>query len=491
MRPIIHVLGMGPGKGYMSLDTLLLLKRSGNVFLRTNIHPGTEDLKAMGIDYKSFDKYYEKCASFEEVYAKIIDSLYHLVYKYGEICYVVPGSPMVYEKTVTKLMETSQEKEVDLDIRPSMSFIDAMASDVGFNLSDIMLADALNLDCHRVNTSMGVIVSQVYDRFVASDVKIKLSGIYGDNKLVTIVSGAGNDDIIKKADIPLYQLDRIEWIDHLTSVYIAPVGFESKSRYDFEDFKGIVDSLREKCPWDSKQTHESLKRYLLEETYEVLEAIDLKDDDKLCEELGDLLLQILLHSKLGVEDGTFGIYEVIDGISKKMIRRHPHVFGDVFAATPDDVSKNWADIKKKEKGFSTQTEVMKSIPSILPALMLSYKVQDKAAEVGFDWDDVKGAMNKVDEELEEVKEVYKGSKRDRIVEEIGDLLFAVVNVARFLQIQPEFALKKASDKFISRFKYIEDAAGAKNQKLQNMSLDQMNVLWEEAKMNKNHKKNQK
>lgn len=491
MRPIIHVLGLGPGKGYMTLDTLQTLKRSGNVFLRTEIHPGTEDLKAMGIDYKSFDKCYEKGTSFEEVYGEIVDSLVSMVYKYGEICYVVPGSPMVDERTVEELKEISEDKGIDLDIRPGMSFVDAMASELGFNISNIMITDALGLDPHSINTSMGVIISQVYDRFIASEIKIKLSWIYGDNKLVTVVSGAGNGDIMKRADIPLYQLDRIEWIDHLTSVYITPVEFANKSRYDFGDFKYIMDRLRQECPWDKEQTHESLKQYLLEETYEVLEAVDIKDDRQLCEELGDLLLQVFFHSKIGEEMEAFDIYEVVDGISKKMIQRHPHVFGNVIATSPDDVLKNWTDIKKEEKGFKTQTEMMRSIPGNLPALMLSYKIQDKAAEVGFDWDDVDGAMEKIYEELKEVKEVYKGNEKDRIEEEIGDLLFAVVNVARFLKVQPEFALKKAADKFVWRFSYIEETAGRRNQKLQDMSLDQMNNLWEEAKMNKKAKKNQK
>ncbi|MDI6600915.1 MAG: nucleoside triphosphate pyrophosphohydrolase [Thermoanaerobacteraceae bacterium] len=491
MKPVIHVLGLGPGKGYITLDTLEILRNSRRVFLRTEIHPGVEDLKAMGIDYMSFDECYEKGTSFEEVYSEIIKRLLTLADEYGEICYVVPGSPMVDERTVEELIDISKGMGIELDIRPGMSFIDAMAAELGFNLCNIILIDATDFDPHRINTSMGIIISQVYDRFIASEVKIKLSRIYDDNTLVTVISGAGNSDIMKKADIPLYQLDRVEWIDHITSVYIRPVRFESKSRYDFVDFKYIMDRLRSDCPWDREQTHESLKQYLLEETYEVLEAIDLKDSEKLVEELGDLMLQVFFHGKLAEEREIFDIYDVVDGISKKMILRHPHVFGDVKVKSSDDVLKNWADIKKEEKGISTQTEVMQSIPGNLPALMLSYKIQDKAAEVGFDWDDVDGAMEKVYEELEEVKEVYKGTEKERIEEEVGDLLFAVVNVARFLKVQPELALKKTADKFISRFSYIEERAGIKSQKLQDMSLDEMNVLWEEAKMNKKGKKNQK
>ncbi len=489
MKPIIHVLGMGPGRGYMTADTLDLLKGSGNVFLRTGLHPGAEDLKEMGIEYESFDEYSEADGS---SIVEMIDRLISSAYEHGEICYVVPGSPMICEKTVMQLANTvSMGRGIDLDIRPGVSFVDAMAAELGLDSSGIMLADALDLDRHRIDTSMGVIIAHVCDISAANEIKAKLSGIYGDNTLLTVVSGAGNGDIMKKTEIPLCQLDRIEWLDHLTSVYIAPVKLESKNRYSFDDFKRITDKLRGECPWDRQQTHDSLKQHLLEECYEVLHAIEMEDDENLCEELGDLLLQIFLHSKIGEESGTFDIYEVVNGISKKMIRRHPHVFGNTAATTPNDVSKKWADIKREEKGFKTQTEVMRSVPNNLPALMSSYKIQEKAAEVGFDWDDVDGAMDKIYEETEEVREVYKGSERGRIEEEIGDLLFAVVNVARFLKIQPEFALKKASDKFISRFEYIEAAAGSKNQKLQNMSLGQMNMLWNEAKENKKYKKNQK
>ncbi|TZE82123.1 nucleoside triphosphate pyrophosphohydrolase [Calorimonas adulescens] len=491
MSPVIHILGLGPGKGYITVDTLEVLKKSARVFLRTEVHPGVEELKSMGIVYTSFDECYNTHESFEGVYEEIVERLLSYAEEYVEISYAVPGSPMVDEKTVEKLIDRAADMGIELDIRPGMSFIDAMAAELRFDLRNIMLLDATDFEPYSIDTSLGVIISQVYDKFIASEVKIKLSRVYDDNTLVTVISGAGNGDMMRKVEIPLYQLDRIEWIDHLTSVYIRPMGFEDRERHGFEDFKYIMDRLRRDCPWDKKQTHESLRQYLLEETYEVLEAIDLDDDEKLMEELGDLMLQIFFHAKIAEEKGNFDIYDVVDRVSKKMILRHPHVFGDVKVSSSDDVLKNWAKIKKEEKRQKTQTEVMESIPHNLPALMLSCKVQDKAAEVGFDWDDVDGAMEKVYEEMEELREVYKGTDTDRMEEELGDLLFAVVNVARFLNIQPELALKRTADKFISRFCYIEKAAERKNQRLQDMSLDDMNVLWEEAKVNKTGKKNQK
>ncbi len=233
-----------------------------------------------------------------------------------------------------------------------------------------------------------------------------------------------------------------------------------KEKYSFDDLVGIMKLLRSKdgCPWDREQDHDTLKKYLIEETYEVLEAIDLKDKEGLCEELGDLLLQILFHSQISEEDGGFNIEDVIDGISRKMISRHTHVFGDDKAKTADDVLEFWEANKKKEKGVKTQTEAIKNIPAGLPALMRSYKVQQKAADVGFDWDTTDEVFVKIEEEIAELKEVYKGNDIKRISDELGDSFFALVNLARFLKIQPEIALTGTIGKFIERFEYVETTA---------------------------------
>lgn len=256
-----------------------------------------------------------------------------------------------------------------------------------------------------------------------------------------------------------------------------------KDRYDFKDLTEIMKTLRspEGCPWDREQTHESLKQYFIEETYEVLEAIDMKSPEKLCEELGDVLLQVVFHATIAEENGNFTIDDVVDGISKKMIHRHKHVFGKEHAETAEDVLNLWDKIKKQEKGTKTQTEVLKSIPANLPALMRSYKVQEKAAKVGFDWDNVEDAWKKVREEMEEFHEVYRSGDMEKTEEELGDLLFAVVNVSRFLKIQPELALTKTINKFIKRFEYIETKSAENGKKLTDMTLEEMDVLWDKAK----------
>lgn len=260
-------------------------------------------------------------------------------------------------------------------------------------------------------------------------------------------------------------------------------GDMQKKRYEYEDLLKIMEMLRGPggCPWDREQDHESLKRYFIEETYEVLEAIDLKSPEKLCEELGDVLLQVIFHARIAEENGQFTMGDVIDTVSKKMVHRHQHVFGVAEAETAEDVVNLWEDIKKKEKGAKTQTDVLKDVPAILPALMRSYKVQEKAAKVGFDWDHVEDAWQKVLEETEELHEAYSTMDRDRMEDEMGDLLFAVVNVARFLKIQPELALTGTINKFIRRFEYIETKSREAGKELTEMTLAEMDALWNEAK----------
>ncbi|ADL06894.1 nucleoside triphosphate pyrophosphohydrolase [Thermosediminibacter oceani] len=255
-------------------------------------------------------------------------------------------------------------------------------------------------------------------------------------------------------------------------------------RYSMKDLINIMARLRGEhgCPWDKAQTHETLKPFLLEEAYEVIDAIDGGDPGELSEELGDLLLQIVFHSRIAEENGRFCFDDVVDGICKKMVRRHPHIFGDLKVSGTADVLKNWEDIKKEEKEVKSYAETMDKVPETFPALMRAYKVQEKAARVGFDWENVDGALEKVYEELQELKEVYKSGNGEKIREEIGDLLFAVVNVARFLSVNPELALREATRKFIRRFKYVEEAATKIDKKLHEMTLEDMDRLWNEGKI---------
>jgi tetrapyrrole methylase family protein/MazG family protein len=236
------------------------------------------------------------------------------------------------------------------------------------------------------------------------------------------------------------------------------------------------------CPWDKAQTPETLKPFLLEEAYEVMDAIDSGDPKELSEELGDLLLQIVFLSRIGEEKGEFKFDDVVNIICEKMIRRHPHIFGEKRLESAEEVLKHWEEIKKEEKEVKSYAETMDKIPESFPALMRAYKVQEKASRVGFDWENVDGALEKVYEELNELREVYKGDDRGKIMEEIGDLFFAMVNVARFLGVNPELALREATNKFIRRFKYVEETSSKMGKKLQEMTLEDMDRLWDEGKI---------
>lgn len=259
------------------------------------------------------------------------------------------------------------------------------------------------------------------------------------------------------------------------------VNYEPKSQYTCADLVEIVKLLRAPggCPWDREQTHKSIRRDLLEEAYEVAEAIDQESTAHLQEELGDLLLQVVFHAVLAQEEGQFDLDGVADGICKKLIYRHPHVFGDVTVDSTGEVLQNWEVLKQKEKHQSSQADAVDSVARSLPALWRAEKVQKKAAKVGFDWPDVSGALEKVFEEAEELRRAAAG--QGDTAEEFGDLLFAAVNVGRFLKLDPEVSLTAATDKFARRFRRVEEAAGAQGKKLEDMTLAEMDALWDEAK----------
>lgn len=261
------------------------------------------------------------------------------------------------------------------------------------------------------------------------------------------------------------------------------VEFEFKKNYGIEDLLEIMRILRspEGCPWDREQDHASIKKSLIEETYEVIEAINKQDDHLLCEELGDVLLQVVFHAEMADERKAFDFSDVTDGICKKLIERHPHVFGDIKVDNSAEVLVNWEQIKSKSKNRKTQTDKMLSVPRELPALMRSTKLQEKAAKVGFDWNSADGPFDKIDEEARELKEAYEGGNKEHITEELGDLLFSVVNVSRFLGVDAEEALTVSADKFLNRFSVVERLAGERGIDMKSSSLEELDRLWEEAK----------
>ncbi|MCI9402836.1 MAG: nucleoside triphosphate pyrophosphohydrolase [Oscillospiraceae bacterium] len=259
------------------------------------------------------------------------------------------------------------------------------------------------------------------------------------------------------------------------------IDFVKKDSYGLKDLETIVSILRAPggCPWDAEQTHESIRRDLLEESCEVIEAINDRDPAHLREELGDLLLQVYMHAEMEKEQGRFTVDDVADGICKKLIFRHPHVFGDVQVANSDEVLVNWDELKREEKSQQTYTDTLTAVAKSLPALWRAEKVQKKAKKAGFDWSDAAGAVDKLSEELDELKEAI--AQGTNVQEELGDLLFAAVNVSRFVNADPEETLNAATGKFISRFAKVEQMALAQGKDMAQMSLSELDKLWEDAK----------
>lgn len=262
------------------------------------------------------------------------------------------------------------------------------------------------------------------------------------------------------------------------------VDFEIKDNYDINDFLRLVTVLRSPggCPWDRKQTHESIKKNFIEETYEVVEAINKADAEGLKEELGDVLLQVAMHSEIESEKGSFDFNDVVNDICKKLVVRHPHVFGDAAAQSSDEALQNWDQVKLKTKGMKKQGEAMIKVPREFPALMRAQKVQEKAAKAGFDWDDINGAVDKLHEEIDELETALAAGVGKDIEEEFGDVLFSCVNVSRFIGADSEEALTASTDKFIKRYLLVEKLAADEGLDMKTASIEELDKLWNKAKI---------
>jgi tetrapyrrole methylase family protein/MazG family protein len=477
----ITIVGLGPGDyGLITVETLEVLKAADTLLLRTVKHPTAAYLSRIGLQFASYDFVYEEKGTFEGVYEAIVCDCLDRA-RTEKVVYAVPGSPLVAEKTVTMIRQKAKERNIPVKILPGMSFLEVLYTRLEVDpIQGVTVVDAADIAALPLGLRTALVVTQVYNRQVASDAKLALMEQYPDEHPITVMKNLGLADE-KVRVVPLYELDRMEEIDHLTSVYVPPLG-KRCSTFIMQPLVDVMCKLRspDGCIWDLEQTHKSLRRYLVEEVYEVLEAIDLEDEEKLCEELGDLLLQIVFHARLAEEVGAFSMQDVITAVTEKMIRRHPHVFGDISVQSAAEVVMNWDKIKKTEKGHERKY-VLDGIPSGLPSLMRAYKLQVKAAKVGFDWDTIAPVWGKIKEELVELQEAVELRDLNHMEEELGDVLFAIVNLARFLEIDGEVALQRTNHKFIRRFQYIENEIIEKGRKWNDMTLMDLDELWSQAK----------
>lgn len=488
--PTVLVVGLGPGaEHHVTAQTLDAISRASHRFLRTSVHP----CAGLVAGAHTFDHLYESADTFDEIYLAIVDDLVAAAHEHGEVLYAVPGSPLVLERSVRHLLADSR---VCCEVLPAMSFLDVAYARLGI---DPVEAGLRLVDGHRFATDAAgergpLLVAHVHADWVLSDIKLAVEGASGDEEVVILQRLGTPQEAItatRWAD-----LDRTVTADHLTTVYIpalaAPVGFE------YVRFHQLARTLREQCPWDIEQTHQSLVPHLIEESYEVVDAIagldpdDPSTDEHLIEELGDLLYQVEFHATIAEQAGRFTIADVAQGIHDKLVRRHPHVFGDVVIAhdgdgatdgdgapsAVDTVLSNWEAIKRAEKG---RTSVFDGIPTGLPSLAYARKVQSKAAKVGFDWPDVDGALPKIAEETDELRRAAAADDATAVVDELGDLLFAVVNVARHLDVDPESALRAATQKFRRRFEAVERLAAERGVDLHTADLATLDEIWDEVK----------
>ena len=480
----ITVVGLGPGlPGHLTVDAKARLESAaanGTVILRTRIHP-TVDAIAWLQSAPSFDHVYEEAADFDAVYESIVANLLDRA-THGPVTYAVPGHPTIGESTVSRLRVQAKAAGVHIEIVPGVSFVDVIAPLVDVDLGDgARIADALALG--RIDPTVPLLVCQVHSRRVAAGLKLDLARHYPDEHPVTVIRAAGVPGEAHVSTIPLWELDRRDDVDHLTSVWVPAIPILEATR-EPAALLAVMAQLRgpDGCPWDREQTHASLRRFLLEETYEALEALDSGDVFALEEELGDLLLQIAFHAQIGAEAGTFDFGDVVAAITSKMIRRHPHVFGDTAATTTDDVLANWEATKRAEREARAAADghrasMLDGVPKALPALAQSQAVQERAARVGFDWPTVQGVLEKLVEEAREVAE----APPDGLADELGDVLFVTVNLARHLGVDAEEALRGATAKFRRRFGHVEQAVADRGLEWASLDLPFLDTLWNEAK----------
>ncbi len=477
----LTLLGLGPGEvDDLSRRAWRTLKQAQTVILRTARHNCVPCLPQTGAAVQTCDDLYERIPDFAGVYAAIVERVLTAA-RAGDVVYAVPGDPLIGESTVQALLQQARAEGIPVEIVSGISFVEPTLAALGVDaLAGLQIFDGIEVAARHhppINPDYPALLGQVYSRDVAANVKLTLMNQYPDEFGVVLVHGAGTTaPIVEK--LALYEIDRSPHIQHLTALYIPALGQMSS----YEQFQEIIAHLRapEGCPWDKEQTHLSLRRYLLEEAHEVLEALDAEDPVALAGELGDLLLQVVLHTQIAIDDGEFKMTDVLSQINRKLVYRHPHVFGDAQARDAGEVVANWERLKQQEhaeKGIQ-RSGLLDGIPKGLPALFTAYRYQEKAAKVGFDWPKIDDVLAKVREELAEVAAAQTGAHR---AEEIGDLLFVLVNLARWLNVEPETALREANAKFYRRFRYIEDGLAAQGRTPAESNLEEMDALWNAAK----------
>ncbi|MGD9933396.1 MAG: nucleoside triphosphate pyrophosphohydrolase [Dehalococcoidia bacterium] len=466
----IHIVGLGPGDlGHLTIGTRDLLHSGSRVILRTRRHPTVDALDSVRT-WTDCDDLYQSGAAFDDIYEAIAQRVVTAAVA-GDVVYAVPGHPLFAEASVARIAAAATARGFAVALHPGVSFVDVVATALGTDLGDVQICDAQD---GRFDSQRPVLFAQVYDRDVAATLKLRLLDVYPADHEVQVLHALGTAEQGVSA-LPLSAIDRTAW-SYLDSLYVPMLDAEEDVRR-FDGLLAIVRRLHalDGCPWDREQTHESLRHHLLEESYEVLEAIDSGDPDALAEELGDLLLQVLMHAAVGERNGTFSYEDVNEGIARKLVRRHPHVFAGAAGDTADEVFANWEKIKKSEK---SRDSVLEGVPVSLPALAASQTLQGRARRAGFDWPDTQIPLAKLAEEIEELALAEDASEREA---EFGDVAMVLAGIGQRIGIDAEQALRGANQRFRARFGIVERLAAERGIDLVAAGVEEIVALWQEAK----------
>ena len=454
----------------LTISAWKAIEGASRLFLQTAEHPSARPVLEAGLSYVSMDDLYADSADYDELNEAIADRLT----SGDSAVYAVMGGGCYSQ--LASIQHACERKGFELVQLPGVAYYQA-----AFPEAQAGQAYTANDLPQTLDTDRPLYVSELDNPLSAGEVKLKLQRFYPDEYPVVLAVQQPSGDYDRRT-VPLYALDREKGFFASTVLYVPPLAFEQKRSYGYEDLLTVLRRLRapDGCPWDREQTHESLKKDLREECYELMDAIDEGSDEHMVEECGDLLMNVLFHPIIAEEQGRFDERDVTTEIVSKLIYRHPHVFGTVHVTSSAEVLKNWDALKRKEKGQETVAAALRSVSRSFPALLRCQKVQKKARKVGFDFDTAADAFYKIGEETEEVRSAM-ASGQD-LEKEMGDLLFAVMNVCRLLGFDGEETLHAATDKFIRRFEQMEKNIENDGKKLTEMTLPEMDRYWEAAKM---------
>jgi len=469
----IKVVGLGTDAGDITLAAHETIKNADYVLVKTAKSATFEYFTQNGIDARNCDGIYNSAQDFDELNKLVAERVITRAKNHKNFVFCVNGSG----NDDTAVQYLANMPDVEVEIIPGVSNTAAILRRFPLSVYLAMTSAEVSI-LKSIDNNIPLIVTEIYSNDEASNVKLKLMEfIDGDTDVWAFIGG----EYVKTQ---LCELDRLSGYDYRTALYVPVVALTARKRYGYVDLVEILRILRGEngCSWDKAQTHLSIRRNNIEEAYELCDAITKGDIDGIIEETGDLIMQAAFHIEIAREEDEFDYADVFTRLCTKLISRHTHIFGEDKALTPDEVLKIWEKNKDIEKKVKTTTQSLMDVPASMTALMRAVKVQHRAAKVGFEWKDVSGAVEKTFEEIHEVLNAMKSGNKVALEEEIGDLIFSLCNVCRYIDVDPEVALSGTTEKFIKRFSYIETEIAKQGKTLKESTLEEMDALWDKAKL---------